>query len=238
MVTVVTEGIFSYCSFKVKIDTDRFLGPSRPTCATGRGGGPRHHGRIRLADAVAGRRAPPHRRQQERRPHHGRADAGAGQQEGGRVHHRRRLHPRHPGRQGAHRQRCRRAAHARGLRLGGGRHLRAQFAGVADEVVVVDDHITGVLTEHQAGRCLDMAPSGIQMLGRKSTPGRYFQVANPGNGWGGTDIADPLSIIEGWEEGVAGPACACSWCRPPASMRSGTCSTMRSSPSSRRCPPK
>ena len=43
------------------------------------------------------------------------------------------------------------------------------------------------------------------MLGRKSTPGRYFQVANPGNGWGGTDIADPLSIIEGWEEGVAKP---------------------------------
>src|SRR6218665_793799 len=29
MVTVVTEGIFSYCSFKVKIDTDRFLGPEQ-----------------------------------------------------------------------------------------------------------------------------------------------------------------------------------------------------------------
>ncbi|MFM7227339.1 MAG: 6-hydroxynicotinate reductase, partial [Betaproteobacteria bacterium] len=29
MVTVVTEGIFSYCSFKVKIDTDRYLGPER-----------------------------------------------------------------------------------------------------------------------------------------------------------------------------------------------------------------
>src|SRR6218665_142254 len=29
MVTVVTEGIFSYCSFKVKIDTDRFLGPDQ-----------------------------------------------------------------------------------------------------------------------------------------------------------------------------------------------------------------
>lgn len=27
LVTVVTEGIFSYCSFKVKIDTDRWLGP-------------------------------------------------------------------------------------------------------------------------------------------------------------------------------------------------------------------
>jgi hypothetical protein len=80
-----------------------------------------------------------------------------------------------------------------------------QFLGLADEVVVLDDHITGVLTEHQAGRCLDMKPSGIDMRGRKSTPGRYFQVANPGNGWGGTDIADPLSIIEGWDPLVAWP---------------------------------
>ena len=29
MVTVVTEGIFSYCSLKVKIDTDRYLGDER-----------------------------------------------------------------------------------------------------------------------------------------------------------------------------------------------------------------
>lgn len=29
MVTVVTEGIFSYCSYKVKIDTDRYLGPEQ-----------------------------------------------------------------------------------------------------------------------------------------------------------------------------------------------------------------
>ncbi|OYU73303.1 MAG: 6-hydroxynicotinate reductase, partial [Burkholderiales bacterium PBB5] len=29
MVTVVTEGIFSYCSLKVKIDTDRWLGPEQ-----------------------------------------------------------------------------------------------------------------------------------------------------------------------------------------------------------------
>ena len=28
-VTVVTEGIFSYCSFRVKVDTDRWLGPER-----------------------------------------------------------------------------------------------------------------------------------------------------------------------------------------------------------------
>ena len=80
-----------------------------------------------------------------------------------------------------------------------------QLFGQADEVVVVDDHITGVLTEHQAGRCLDMRRSGIKMRGRKSTPGRYFQVANPGTGWGGTDIAEPLSIIEGWDPEVAWP---------------------------------
>ncbi len=29
MVTVVTEGIFSYCGVKVKIDTDRHIGPER-----------------------------------------------------------------------------------------------------------------------------------------------------------------------------------------------------------------
>ena len=31
MVTVVTEGIFSYCSFKIKIDTDRWIGPEQAT---------------------------------------------------------------------------------------------------------------------------------------------------------------------------------------------------------------
>ncbi len=61
-----------------------------------------------------------------------------------------------------------------------------------DEVVVVDDHITGVLSEHQAGRYLDIPPTGIRIKGRRSTPGRYFNVANPGTGWGGTDIEDPL----------------------------------------------
>ena len=67
-----------------------------------------------------------------------------------------------------------------------------QWLGHVDEVIVVDDHITGVLTEHQAGRVLDMPPAGIRVRGRKSTPGRYFQVAEPGLGWGGTDITDPL----------------------------------------------
>src|SRR3982075_3380727 len=31
MVTVVTEGIFSYCGVKVEIDTDRHLGPGTAT---------------------------------------------------------------------------------------------------------------------------------------------------------------------------------------------------------------
>ena len=57
-----------------------------------------------------------------------------------------------------------------------------QWLGHADEVIVVDDHITGVLTEHQAGRFLDMRPAGIRVRGRKSTPGRYFKVAEPGQG--------------------------------------------------------
>jgi hypothetical protein len=80
-----------------------------------------------------------------------------------------------------------------------------QFKGLVDEVVVVDDHITGVLTEHQAGHCLDMRPAGVQVRGRKSTPGRYFQVANPGTGWGGTDITDPLAIIERFDPALAWP---------------------------------
>jgi hypothetical protein len=80
-----------------------------------------------------------------------------------------------------------------------------QWFGQVDEVVVVDDHITGVLSEHQAGKCLDMPATGIRMRGRKSTPGRYFQVANPGTGWGGTDISDPLAIVESWDARIAWP---------------------------------
>jgi hypothetical protein len=74
-----------------------------------------------------------------------------------------------------------------------------------DEVVVVDDHITGILSEHQAGKELDVPPTGIRIHGRRSTPGRYFQVANPGTGWGGTDITDPLTILKDFKPDVAWP---------------------------------
>lgn len=70
-----------------------------------------------------------------------------------------------------------------------------QWFGKVDDVVVVDDHITGVLSEHQAGKLLGVSETGIKLKGRRSTPGRYFQVAEPGTSWGGTNIDDPLSIL-------------------------------------------
>ena len=76
----------------------------------------------------------------------------------------------------------------------------SQWQGLVDEVVVVDDHITGVVSEHQAGKVLGWPDTGIRIKGHRSTPGRYFKVAQPGQGWGGTDIDDPLSILNPWLE--------------------------------------
>ena len=206
MVTVVTEGIFSYCSFKVKIDTDRYLGAEQAN--------------VRMKGEVVG--------------HVTTAEYGSQMLSLGGVHHLT-GGSKKEGRVTVDMMQALGNKQAVELTIDGGAQLviqagqapivngvqeqrmrvgcgsavvgifAKQFLGLADEVVVLDDHITGVLTEHQAGRCLDMKPSGIDMRGRKSTPGRYFQVANPGNGWGGTDIADPLSIIEGWDPQVAWP---------------------------------
>ena len=206
MVTVVTEGIFSYCSLKVKIDTDRFLGPEQAnirckgevvghvtTAEYGSQmlslggvhhltGGSKKEGRITVAmmEQLGNREAVE-------------LTIDGGSQivvQAGRA----------PLVNGVEEQRMRVGCGSATIGI-----FARQLVGHADEVVVVDDHITGVLTEHQAGRCLDMRRSGIRMRGRKSTPGRYFQVANPGTGWGGTDIADPLAIIEEWEPGTAWP---------------------------------
>ncbi len=76
----------------------------------------------------------------------------------------------------------------------------SQWKDLVDEVVIVDDHITAVVSEHQAGKVLGWGSTGITIKGRRSTPGRYFQVANPGSGWGGTDIQDPLVILGKWNE--------------------------------------
>ncbi len=206
LVTAVTEGIFSYCSFKLKIDTDRYLGPEQAP--------------VRCKGEVVG--------------HVTTTEYGSQMLSLGGVQHltggskkegRTTLQVMHTlGNKGAVELaidggaevvvQAGRAPIVNGveeqrMRVGCGSAtvgiFARQFFGQADEVVVVDDHITGVLTEHQAGRCLDMTPSGIVLRGHRSTPGRYFQVAEPGTGWGGTDISDPLSIIEGWDETVARP---------------------------------
>ncbi|KNZ34505.1 MAG: 6-hydroxynicotinate reductase [Methylibium sp. NZG] len=206
MVTVVTEGIFSYCSLKVKIDTDRYLGPEQAnvrckgevvghvtTAEYGSQmlslggvhhltGGSKKEGRVtvEMMELLG-----------NKQPVEFTIDGGAQLLlQAGRA----------PVVNGVEEQRMRVGCGSATIGI-----FAKQFYGLADEVVVVDDHITGVLTEHQAGRCLDMRASGIKLRGRKSTPGRYFQVANPGTGWGGTDIADPLSIIERWDATAAWP---------------------------------
>ena len=206
MVTVVTEGIFSYCSHKLKIDTDRWLGPEQAS--------------VRCKGEVVG--------------HVTTAEYGSQMLSLGGVHHLT-GGSKKEGRVTVEMMLALGNKQAVELSIDGGAQVviqagkapivggveeqrmrvgcgsatvgifAKQFFGQADEVVVVDDHITGVLTQHQAGRCLGMRPSGIKIRGRKSTPGRYFQVANPGTGWGGTDLVDPLSIIEGWDETVATP---------------------------------
>ncbi len=196
MVTVVTEGIFSYCGVKVKIDTDRHLGDE---CATVRSegeavghvttseygsqmlslggvrhltGGSRHEGTATcnaLLNLCNGKAV-------ELEIDDG---ANVGVQAG-----------RPPIVDDVQEER---------MRVGCGSATIGMFArqwfGKVDDVVVVDDHITGVLSEHQAGKLLGIPETGIKLKGRRSTPGRYFQVAEPGTSWGGTNIDDPLTIL-------------------------------------------
>jgi len=197
MVTVVTEGIFSYCGLKLKIDTDRFVGPEQAavrckgeqvghvtTAEYGSQmlalGGVRHltggskkegvvtcDTLLTLCNKGAVELA---------------VDGGATMTvQAGEA----------PVINGAREERMRVGCGSATIGI-----FARQWHGHVDEVIVVDDHITGVLSEHQAGRFLGLSPAGIRVRGKKSTPGRYFQVANPGLGWGGTDVQDPLTIIE------------------------------------------
>ena len=197
MVTVVTEGIFSYCGLKVKIDTDRHLGHE---CAAVRvdgeqighvttaeygsqmlslggvrhlTGGSKKEGRVTCEAMLALANC---------RPVEVTVDGGASLIiEAGKA----------PIINGVKEER---------MRVGCGSATIGMFAkqwmGLVDEVVVVDDHITGVLSEHQAGKFLGVPDTGIKMKGHRSTPGRYFKVAQPGTGWGGTDLTDPLAILK------------------------------------------
>ncbi|MGH8822192.1 MAG: 6-hydroxynicotinate reductase, partial [Rhodoferax sp.] len=151
MVTVVTEGIFSYCSFKVKIDTDRYLGPEQANVRCGGEvvghvttaeygsqmlslggvhhltGGSKKEGRVtvELMQRLGNKQAVELH-----------IDGGSQMViQAGRA----------PIVNGVEEQR---------MRVGCGSATIGIFArqlhGHVDEVVVVDDHITGVLTEHQA----------------------------------------------------------------------------------------
>ncbi len=206
MVTVVTEGIFSYCGVKVKIDTDRHLGPERNLVradgepvghvTTGEYGsqmlslGGVHHltgggkkeGRVTCATLLALCNREP----VELEIDEGSTvvvQAGAAPIINGTTEER--------------------------MRVGCGSATVGMFASqwkdLVDEVVVVDDHITGVMSEHQAGKVIGWPATGIKIKGRRSTPGRYFQVAEPGTGWGGTDLTDPLTILGDFNPKFAKP---------------------------------
>ncbi|RFC69294.1 MULTISPECIES: 6-hydroxynicotinate reductase [Mesorhizobium] len=199
LVTVVTEGIFSYCGVKVKIDTDRHLGPETAIVrAQGEAvghvttaeygsqmlslggvhhltGGSKQEGRVTCDTLLA---------LCNRQPVELAIDGGATLiVEAGKP----------PVIDGKTEQR---------MRVGCGSATIGMFAkqwrGLVDEVVVVDDHITGVVSEHQAGKVIGWEDTGIKIVGRRSTPGRYFKVAEPGLGWGGTAIDDPLRILGPW----------------------------------------
>ena len=206
MVTVVTEGIYSYCGVKLKIDTDRHLGPE---CATVRAkgepvghvttgeygsqmlslGGVNHltHGGKKEGRVTCETLLDLCNRKAVELTIDGGAsvivEAGKPPVVNGQIEER--------------------------MRVGCGSATIGMFAkqwyGKVDEVVVVDDHITGVLSEHQAGKLLGTRDTGIKMRGRRSTPGRYFHVAEPGTGWGGANISDPLEIVAGFDKKVAWP---------------------------------
>jgi hypothetical protein len=206
MVTVVTEGIYSYCGVKLKIDTDRHLGSE---CALVRADG-EPVGHVTTGEygsqmlSLGGVNHLTHGGKRE-----GRVtcrtllDLCNGEAvelviDGGATVVVQAGEPPTVNGQREHR-----------MRVGCGSATIGMFArqwfGKVDEVVVVDDHITGVLSEHQAGKLLGARDTGIRMKGRRSTPGRYFHVAEPGTGWGGAAISDPLEIVTGFNPKVAWP---------------------------------
>ncbi len=206
MVTVVTEGIFSYCGVKVKIDTDRDIGPERAEVRSSGEiighvtsseygskmlslggvehltGGTKKEGRITCESLL---------HLCNRAPLDIVVDRGASLRIQAACP---------PVINGEEERRMRVGCGSAAIGM-----FARQWADIVDEVIVVDDHITGVLTEHEAGRQLDLPPAGIRVNGRRSTPGRYFQAADSGSGWGGTNIENPLDIIRRVDPKIAWP---------------------------------
>ncbi len=69
-----------------------------------------------------------------------------------------------------------------------------RLKSLADEIIVLDSDITGLFSEGHVGHILGFEWRGLKPKGRYTTPGRYF--GNPGRGWGGTDIEDPLQAFD------------------------------------------
>jgi hypothetical protein len=198
-VTVVTEAIFSYCGVKVKIDTDRHIGAEAASVrADGEAIGhvmTAEYGSQMLSlggvDHLTGGSKPEGRKTCDallrlcnKEAVELTIDGGSSIiVQAGRA----------PVIDGKAEERMRVGCGSATIGM-----FASQWQGLVDEVVVVDDHITGVVSEHQAGKVIGWAATGIRINGRRSTPGRYFKVAEPGNGWGGTNIDDPLAILGQW----------------------------------------
>ncbi len=85
-----------------------------------------------------------------------------------------------------------------------------QWVGEVDEVVVVDDHITGVLSEHQAGKLLDIPADRHPDARAALDAGTLFRGRGPGQPAG----AAPISAIRwrSWGRSIRrrrGPGCGC-----------------------------
>ncbi|HTR22439.1 MAG TPA: hypothetical protein VMI10_00525 [Terriglobales bacterium] len=206
MVTIVTEGIFSYCGVKLKIDTDRHLGAECSTVRT-QGEAIGHITTSEYGSQMMSLGGVRHLTGGSRQEGTATCDALLSLSNGKAVELKvddgativvQANQP--PLIDGVREER---------MRVGCGSATIGMFAkqwfGKVDEVVVVDDHITGVLSEHQAGKLLGIPETGIKMKGRRSTPGRYFRVAEPGTSWGGTNIDDPLSILAPFDPEIARP---------------------------------
>jgi len=91
------------------------------------------------------------------------------------------------------------------MRVGCGSATMGLFAPLlreaADEVIIIDSHITGQMSRHVAGVYAGARPSGIRLKFTESTPGRYF--GDHGKGWGGTSIARPVDVIRTIDMDVA-----------------------------------
>jgi hypothetical protein len=117
------------------------------------------------------------------------------------------------------------------------RHVRQQWRGLVDEVVVVDDHITGVLSEHQAGKFLDVPATGIRDQGPSLDARPLFPRRRTGLGWGGTNITDPLQIVGGFDPKRAWPGLRLLMVSTTGEHARAMCSTTTSARRASRCPP-